>query len=80
LENLRRDGVVDSAGLVQTAPLAGDSLHCRVRVEGETESGPDRSAGEMVVSPGYFRAMRIPLLGGAIFWKRTAPERNSWRS
>ncbi|MGC9972618.1 MAG: ABC transporter permease [Bryobacteraceae bacterium] len=67
LENLRRDGVVDSAGLVQTAPLAGNSLYNRVRVEGETESDPDRFAGEMVVSPGYFRAMRIPLLGGRDF-------------
>lgn len=68
LENLERDGSVESAALVQTLPLAGSNTYTEVRVEGAA-ADPDRNpvAGYMVVSPAYFRTLRIPLIAGRDF-------------
>ncbi len=67
MENLRRDRGLDSAALVQTIPLGGNNSYSSIRVEGETDPGQDKIVGNMIVSPGYFRAMRIPLLSGRDF-------------
>ncbi len=67
LDNLRRDGSLAGAALVQTMPLGGNNSYSSVRIEGEADANQDNIAGFMVVSPGYFRAMRIPLLAGRDF-------------
>ncbi len=67
LENLERDEGVESAALVQTLPLAGDNSYVAVRVEGQSDPRRDSEAGDMIVSPGYFRTMRIPLIAGREF-------------
>lgn len=67
LQNLQRDASVESAALVRTLPLSGDNSYISLRVEGARESDRYQSAGDMVVSPGYFRTLRIPLLAGRDF-------------
>jgi predicted permease len=67
LENLRRDNGVESAALSQTLPLAGDNSYIAVRVEGQSDPRQDSEAGNMIVSPGYFQTMRIPLIVGRDF-------------
>ncbi len=67
LENVQRDRGVESAALVQTLPLAGDNSYVTVRVEGQSDPRQDSTAGDMIVSPGYFRTMRIPLIAGREF-------------
>jgi len=67
LENLRRDSGVESAALVQTLPLAGDSSYVTVHVEGQSDPRQDSTVGDMIVSPDYFRTMRIPLIAGREF-------------
>jgi putative ABC transport system permease protein len=67
IARVRDDPRVDSAALVQTIPLGGDNSYVRVRVEGDPAPDRDKLAGEMVVSPGYFHTLRIPLLSGRDF-------------
>ena len=67
LDNLRHDGSIHSAALVQTIPLGGANNYSGVRVEGETDAKQEQVAGDMIVSPGYFQTMRIPLLAGRDF-------------
>ncbi len=67
LENLQRDNGVESAALVQTLPLAGDNSYVTVRVEGQSDPRQDAEAGDMIVSPGYFRTMRIAFIAGREF-------------
>ncbi|MEK7751880.1 MAG: ADOP family duplicated permease, partial [Acidobacteriota bacterium] len=67
LDNLRHDGSIQSAALVQTIPLGGSNRYSGVRFEGETDAKQDQIAGDMIVSPGYFQTMRIPLLAGRDF-------------
>ncbi|MBN9659896.1 MAG: ABC transporter permease [Acidobacteria bacterium] len=67
LQNLRRDAQVESAALVQTLPLAGDNSYLSVKVEGTREEDRDQAAGSMIVSPGYFRTLKIPLVSGRDF-------------
>lgn len=67
LDNLRSDRSLESAALVQTIPLGGNNSYTGVSVEGQTEPREDSNAGDMVVSPGYFETMRIPLLAGRDF-------------
>jgi putative ABC transport system permease protein len=67
LENLRRDNGIERAAVVQTLPLAGDNNYIAVRVEGQSDPRQDSVAGNMIVSPGYFQTMRIPLIAGREF-------------
>ncbi|MGC4050482.1 MAG: ABC transporter permease, partial [Paludibaculum sp.] len=67
VENLRRDAQVESAALVQTLPLAGDNSYLSVKVEGARQEDRDQAAGSMIVSPGYFRTLKIPLVSGRDF-------------
>ncbi len=67
LNNLRRDVGVDSAALVRTVPLSGSNYYERLRLEGDSDAVQERLVGQMVVSPGYFHALRIPLLAGRDF-------------
>jgi predicted permease len=67
LEILERDSGVESAALVQTLPLTGDNSYLGVRVEGQSDPREDSIAGNMIVSPGYFRTLRIPVIAGREF-------------
>lgn len=74
LENLERDATVDSAALVQTLPLAGDNSYLAVRADGQSDPRQEQMAGNMVVSPGYFKTLRIPLIAGREFTRRDRAE------
>jgi predicted permease len=67
LENVRHDGSIESAALVQTIPLGANNSYATVSVEGQTDLRADANAGDMIVSPGYFETMRIRLLAGRDF-------------
>jgi len=67
LENLQRDATVEAAALVQTLPLAGDNSYLNVRVEGQSDPRKENTAGNMIVSPGYFGTLRIPMIAGREF-------------
>lgn len=64
---LDRDNTVESAALVQTFPLTGDNSYISVRVESQSDPRQDSESGNMIVSPGYFETMRIPLIAGRDF-------------
>lgn len=67
LENLQRDATVETAALVQTLPLTGDNSYLNVLVEGQSDPRQENTAGNMIVSPGYFGTLRIPLIAGREF-------------
>ncbi|MBZ5585882.1 MAG: ABC transporter permease [Acidobacteriia bacterium] len=67
LETARRDGRLESAAAVNTMPLGGANDFEAVTLDSESEVRRKRFAGDMVVSPGYFQTMRIPLLSGRDF-------------
>lgn len=56
---------VEEAGLIQHLPLGGVGWNGSFDIEGRGESSV--YAGYRVVSPGYFRAMGIPLVRGRAF-------------
>jgi putative ABC transport system permease protein len=60
---------VESAGLVSQLPLGGNLDMYGVHVEGKSLPNPeeDPSADRYSITPGYLRAMRIPLLLGREF-------------
>ncbi len=63
---------VKSAGIVSQLPLGGNVDMFGVHVEGKMLPNPeeDPSADRYSISPGYLRAMRIPLLRGRGFDER----------
>src|SRR5919202_4342348 len=60
---------VEAVGLTNHLPLHGDHWRFPYAVEGAPRPRPDEraSASFRVVMPGYFRAMRIPILAGRDF-------------
>jgi putative ABC transport system permease protein len=60
---------VESAGIVSQLPLGGNMDMYGVHVEGKSLPNPeeDPSADRYSITPGYLRAMRIPLLRGREF-------------
>lgn len=70
-------GVV-SAGAATTLPLRGFELAASVHIEGDPQeqgmgpSSPSASADVDTISPGYFTALRIPLLAGRLLDSRDA--------
>ncbi len=73
LEKLGATSGVESAGMVQTLPIRGDYV-LAVSIQGRppAKSGEEPSANHRVVSPGYFKALGIPLLKGRSFTGRDA--------
>ena len=63
---------VESAGMVSQLPLGGNMDMYGVHVEGKSLPNPeeDPSADRYSITPGYLRAMRIPLLRGREFDQR----------
>jgi predicted permease len=57
---------VESVGTINDLPLSGSSVGIPYRVEGEAvpQGGGYQVVNFRVVTPGYFRALRVPLLKG----------------
>ena len=74
LQSVRALPGVESAGTVSQLPLGGNLDMYGVHVEGKTLANPedDPSADRYSITPGYLRAMRIPLLRGRDFDDRDA--------
>jgi putative ABC transport system permease protein len=72
LERVQALPGVQSAGIVSQLPLGGNLDMYGVHVEGKSLANPeeDPSADRYSVTPGYLRAMHIPLLGGREFDER----------
>jgi putative ABC transport system permease protein len=66
LRRIRALPAVSEAGAINHLPLGGDTWLWPFTVEGRANEGPGQSphAVYRVVLPGYFKAMRIPLLSG----------------
>ena len=62
---------VTAAGLVSSLPFSGGADSLQFRLAGRPEARPV-SADFNVVSPGYFRAMQVPILRGREFDRREA--------
>ena len=69
LQRVRAIPGVKAAGIVSQLPLGGNLDMYGIHVEGKTLPNPeeDPSADRYSVSPGYLRAMRIPLVHGREF-------------
>jgi putative ABC transport system permease protein len=69
LQRVRTLPGVESAGVVSQLPLGGNLDRYGVHVEGKALPNPeeDPSADRYSITPGYLRAMRIPLLHGREF-------------
>lgn len=68
-DKLRNDGRVIGASAVQTLPLGETSSWTPILIEGRPAlpEGERNLTGFMVVLPGYFDTMRIPMLAGRDF-------------
>jgi putative ABC transport system permease protein len=66
-EGLHRLPRVEAAGATNVEPFSGIGTANRFRVEGEPASAEYRSASWRAVTPGFFRAMGIPLKAGRLF-------------
>jgi predicted permease len=77
LERARQLPGVDSASLVHFLPLASEGFGWGLSLPGAMRSDSDPSTGiggsGNVVSPGYFRTMRIPLVAGRDFTDQDGP-------
>jgi putative ABC transport system permease protein len=69
LERIARLPGVEFAGGVDPLPMSGSDSSTGVLIEGQpiVPSADRAEAGERLVTPGYFQAMRIPLLQGRQF-------------
>ena len=68
LERLRADPSIESAASASMALLAGNEWDSSISVEGHTpQDGEDMQGFMNVVSPGYFKSMKIKLLEGRDF-------------
>lgn len=73
LERLAQLPHVQAAGMANFLPATGATLRYQVRVDGLGGPNADRSinVGARMISPGYLRAMRAPLVAGS--WCATPP-------
>lgn len=75
LERIRLLPGVRAAGTVGFGlPFEGGGIRGDFSIEGQPPPPPEITASKVVVSPGYFRAMGIPIIGGREFTERDAAE------
>ncbi len=78
LEEFAQLPQVESVGAISGLPLSGDRYGSYVEVEGlptvTLEDRLTRMTGLRITTPGYFEAMRIPLLEGRYFRADDSPE------
>jgi putative ABC transport system permease protein len=69
LERLRALPGVDAAGMVIPLPFSGEGWQSNYLIEGRPrpKKADEPTLDEFTVGPGYFRAMRVPLLRGRDF-------------
>jgi putative ABC transport system permease protein len=69
LQRIRALPQVDSAGATTTLPLGKGDIGTSFRVVGRPEPGPsdEPQARYHAITPGYFEALRIPLVRGRLF-------------
>jgi len=73
LQRIRAIPGVRSAGLTSALPLQESYNYGYLRIEGRSETpGDEPVVQQRVVSPGYFRALGIPVLRGRAFTDRDA--------
>jgi putative ABC transport system permease protein len=77
LDRIRRLPGVEAASMTRSLPLASEGLGFGVSLPGATPS-PGRSSAEVtgsgnIVEPGYFAALRIPLVAGRDFTDKDGP-------
>ena len=74
-ENISALPGVRAAGMASVALLAGDRAAASVKVDGYTPKPAEQMAVDLnLVSPGYFAAIRIPVLMGREFTRHDGPE------
>jgi len=63
---------VEAVGLVNVLPLSGSNTSSNYSIDGENEDASDQrpNANRRSVSPGYFRALGMPLIKGRPFTER----------
>lgn len=69
-ENLARIPGVDAAGAVNWLPLGGGLIAGDFHIENGPKLPPGYMADKVMVSPDYFRAMRLPIERGRAFTSR----------
>ena len=76
LEGARSLPGVQEAGLISELPMSGFHLTHNTIIEGAppVPEGAEPEIGAHVASPGYFSALRIPLLAGRLFDGRDRPD------
>jgi putative ABC transport system permease protein len=73
LQRIRAIPGVRAAGLTSALPLQESYNYGYLRIEGRTQTpGEEPVAQQRIVSPGYFRALGIPVLRGRAFTERDA--------
>ena len=73
LEKIRSVPGVTSSAVASWLPLSGGSSQRGIEIKGRPSApGGDISPAYMVISPDYFRTLRIPVLEGRVFTDRDA--------
>ncbi len=73
LENVRSVPGVTSSAVASWLPMSGGSSQRGIEIKGRPPvPGEDISPAYMVISPEYFRTLRIPVLDGRVFTDRDA--------
>jgi predicted permease len=73
LDRMRELPGVVAAGAVDGIPLGGNNNFTDLRIEGRPVTPHPEQAGQVVVTPGYFQAMSIPVLQGRAFTDHDLP-------
>ncbi|HEV2417433.1 MAG TPA: ABC transporter permease, partial [Terriglobia bacterium] len=75
LKRVRALPGVESAGAIDDLPLMGNSSNWPIAIEGRPAGALSEqpAVDTVMVSPGYFRTMRVPLLRGRVFNESDRP-------
>jgi putative ABC transport system permease protein len=67
---------VEAVGAIMPLPLGNNALSISFTVDGQPEpaAGDTPTAGARIITPGYFRAMAIPVLKGRDFVEQDTPD------